>query len=265
MKVTVQTTTEEAYRWALANADAVELLSPQSIRDRLRHLSRPIYQIYTQTLVDIVCEKANEIEESWIFETAYIGTREINKAVFEELKRRKKTDVIVRVSIHEAMEAPGDYLGEFINTETLEITDSFGWKTSAWASKLINVKNVIIKNTDIEDATWLQKMKRLRSLELVSSPIKDLSMLSDHNNIFILSLIDLKITDISFIEQYKKMEFLDLVGCPIKDYSPLLRIPPLRQLRIDEDVANALDMDVLLKHQPNTEVIKKDDFYFYNY
>ena len=254
VKVFVRTTRDEAFRWALANADAVELIYPQDIRDSLRRIGNPIHYAYTKTLTDIAREKASEIEESWIFETAYIGEEKTTKAVCEELKRRNKTDVVVRITIHEAMEEPGEYYGEFINTEVLEITDSFGCKNPTWASKLTNINKVEISHTYMENVSWLKDLKNLRWLELHLSPIKDLSVLSDHKRIHILSLCDLEITDISFIEQYQRLKFLDVVGCPIKDYTPILRIPPLEQLMIDEDVVESLGMDAIVQHHPNASI-----------
>ena len=96
--------------------------------------------------------------------------------------------------------------------------------------------------------------RKLRWLELHLSPIKDLSVLSDHKYIHILSLSDLEITDISFIEQYQRLKFLDVVGCPIKDYTPILRIPPLEELMIDEDGVESLGMDALVKHHPDAKI-----------
>ena len=78
--------------------------------------------------------------------------------------------------------------------------------------------------------------------------------MSDHKRIHILSLCDLEITDISFIEQYQRLKFLDIVGCPIKDYTPILRIPPLEQLMIDEDVVESLGMDAIVQHHPNASI-----------
>ena len=254
VKVFVRTTRDEAFRWALANADAVELIYPQDIRDKLRRIGNPIRYTYTKTLTDIAREKAGEIEESGIFETAYIGEEKTTKAVCEELKRRNKTDVVVRITIHEAMEEPGEYYGEFINTETLEITDSFGCKNPTWASKLTNINKVAISHTHMENVSWLKDLRKLRWLELHLSPIKDLSVLSDHKYIHILSLSDLEITDISFIEQYQRLIILDVIGCPIKDYTPILRIPPLERLVIDEDVVESLGMDALVKHHPDAEI-----------
>ena len=48
---------------------------------------------------------------------------------------------------------------------------------------------------------------------------------------------------------------LIVVGCPIKDYSPLLKIPPLHHLEIDEKVVEALGMENIKKHHPNAEII----------
>ena len=125
---------------------------------------------------------------------------------------------------------------------------------ATWASKLTNINKVEISHTFMEDVSWLKNLRKLRWLELHLSPIKDLSVLSDHKYIHILSLCDLEITDISFIEQYQRLKFLDVVGCPIKDYTPILRIPPLEQLIIDEDVVESLGMDALVKHHPDAEI-----------
>ena len=101
-------------------------------------------------------------------------------------------------------------------------------------------------------------MKKLSHVELTESPIADLSVLSAQKDIFNLTLTDLEISDIGFIENFRCLMDLVLVRCPIKDYSPLLRIPPLKYLEIDENAVAALGMENIKRHHIGADIVVTD-------
>ena len=102
-------------------------------------------------------------------------------------------------------------------------------------------------------------MKKLQSIVLEQSPVSDLSVLHDKEDITGIELVDTAISDIKFIERYQYLRRLILIGCPIKDYSPLLRIPPLMYLEVDEKVVGALGIENIKKQHPEAKIIVKQN------
>ena len=124
-----------------------------------------------------------------------------------------------------------------------------------WASKLTKVVSLAIHETQISDASWLKVMEGLGFVEITNTPICDLSALSEHKRIRNLEINNTKVSDISFIEGYKHLKTLEIVGCPIDDYTPLIKIPPLDALGIDENAVEALGMESLVKRHPNANIV----------
>ena len=259
VKVFVRTTRDEAFRWALANADVAELVSPSDIRYRLRRIADPMKRTYVKTMADKVRRNVDWICETGTFNfTPTVGEQPIGEELayesFKLLDAEKNNGVVNDIAIWNVDVEEADFLGNFKNAVWLDIKNST-IKDTAWISQLTELLGLSIVSTSIDNVSWLGKTLKLQGLELQESPIADLSVLSEHKDIFQLIINEIKITDISFIEKYECLQHLVLIGCPISDYSPLLRIPPLNHLEVDEKAVAALGMDNLVKHHPNAEII----------
>ena len=247
--VQVKTTAEEAFRWALANADAVELSSTQDIRNRLGRIAKPIYQLYTHTLPDKVRENLDYIYQKGTFRITDYITKDIAYATFNELVRRKNTGAVNAIFIGTDIGEQEAYLNNFINARSLRLNFVPECEDISWASKLINIESLEICKTQIEDVSCLKEMKKLKHLRIENSPVSDLSMLSEHINICDIHLINTNVYDISFIENYQHLTWLYLVGSPIKTHSSLLKLPcRLKSLDIDEHIACKIDIDQIKQH-----------------
>ena len=239
VEVKVMTTKEEAFRWALANADAVELVSPQDVRDRLGRIADPIYQIYTQTLLDKVRENIDYIVKEGWFKIAYSVDENTAMATFKELKRCNRTGMVDKIYFAKDNYEPENYLGLFTNTKDLRIYRSPQCKNLSWAANFTGLETLHLTETQVDDVSWLKDMRELKWLEIFDSPVCDLSMLRDHAAIHTLRLQGTNIKDISFIENYQRLDWLTLIDCPIEDYSPLFTTQSrLKYLEIDK---NALE------------------------
>ena len=251
IRVNVTTSEEEAFRWALANADVVELVYPQDIRDRLGRIADPIHKTYARTLVDRVRENIDYIRETGMFKITMNIDEDTAFETFKELEKQGEIDIVDKIHIAKLEGETGDYFGDFVNAKVLNVVFSPNCTNIMWASKLTKVVSLAIHETQISDASWLKVMEGLGFVEITNTPICDLSALSEHKRIRNLELNNTKVSDISFIEGYKHLKILEIVGCPIDDYTPLLKIPPLDVLRIDEKAVEALGMEALVKHHPD--------------
>ena len=222
VSVNVRTSEEEAFRWALANADAVELVSPQYIRDRLGRIANPVYELYTQTIPDKVRANYDYVLSEGTFKISYKVDQDTANETYKELVKTGKIDVVDNVGVagNDICEL-GDYFGDFINAKRLYLSTP-ELKSVSWASRLVNLKELELKNMSISDTSWMKDLKKLRQIYFVESPISDLSVLSEHEDIWYIDISGTEVSDISFIEKYKKLDFLNIVMCPIEDYSPLV-------------------------------------------
>ena len=271
VKVFVRTTYEEAFYWALANADAVELIYPLDLRYRLRRIAAPIQRSYVTTTDDQIRENVDRICESGefnlirypedvpiyesgsFFSTPFHIGEELAYESFKVLSKEGKLDVVDNITIWHNDADKANYLGLFKNTIRVEIANS-PCKNPEWISGISGLSGISIDSTSIEDVCWLKEATKLQNVILRNSPISDLSVLREHEEISALELINIDISDISFIENFQRLYWLTVKGCPIRDYSPLLKIPALQHLEIDEKVVEALGIENIRKHHPNADI-----------
>lgn len=247
VKFMVRTTRKEAFRWALANADAVELVGPQDIRDKLRRIAAPIHKAYASTLEDQVQYNVDRICGKGKFCINSVIDEEVAYKSFQMLKKSGATGAVHEMIIQSCSVDDKEYLSCFSSTRWLRVEFSPS-KELGWASDLSEVVNLQINKTSLEDASWLKNMKKLKSVRITRSPLGDLSALKDHEHIMLLDISNTKVGDISFIEKYEHLQRLDIYGCPIEDYSVLLKIPPLLFLTVDERAVDEIGMDKLKAH-----------------
>ena len=265
VRVDVRTTADEAFMWALANAEFVELVSPQAIRDRLARIADPIYQLYTQSLSDKVRKNIDLV----IKEGAFNISRDVDEATayktYQELSKRGKLDAVkgIKISGIDAFDN-GDYLSEFINTTRLSVASS-ECKSFSWAKQLVNMEIIDMMMMQIDDTSWMKEMKKLKRLHLSESSVSDLSVLSEHKHIDYIDIGGTEVSDISFIENYENLTSLNIVRCPIEDYSPLLTTKSrLKSLEIDEDSLQAIGEENVRAHHIgiNIKVYKNNPFWW---
>jgi predicted DNA-binding transcriptional regulator YafY len=258
VEVTVQTTTEEAYRWALANADAVELVSPQSIRDRIARISDPIYQLYTQSITDKVRENYDYVINTGTFKISYKVDESTAAETYKELAKRGKLGVVDNVgAAGDDIYELGDYFGDFINAKRLCLR-THQLENISWASRLVNLEKIDFTEIHIDDTSWMKNLKKLKQVVFIESTISDLSVLSDHEDIYYLDISGTDVRDISFIEKYHKLDYLNIVACPIEDYSPLLTMQSrLRCLEIDERALEKIGEDRIRKRHIGISIIPR--------
>ncbi len=252
VSVQVRTTVEEAFRWALANADAVEIVHPHNLRHKLRQIATPIHKIYVKTMADKVQANIERVSATGTFKIDKHINKEIAVKTYKALCDGSK-DVVDEIKIYDVNADQTEYAGDFSSAKWLDITKS-QCISPKWIAKLTELVNIHISMTSISDVTWLSELKKMKVIRLVESPISDLSVLREHQNILHLELRDLDIRDISFIENQPRILNLRLLGCPVDDYSPLLRMRPLDYLEIDEKAVAAVGMDNLVKHHPDAVI-----------
>ena len=248
VSVQVRTTIEEAFRWALANADVVEVTS-QNIRDKIARIVEPIYQLYTQTLSDKVRENIDYVLKEGTFKISYKIDAGTAYATYKELAKTGSLGVVDNMGIAGENIYDGvDYLGDFINTKRLTILAP-QINNMTWAAKLVNVETLKLTSSQVDDASWMEEMKKLKRLYLTESSFSDLSVLREHKEIDDLDISGTNVSDISFIEDFRKLTQLNIATCPIEDYSPLFTTKShLKYLEIDKKALEKIGEENIRNH-----------------
>ena len=261
VKFTVKTTRDEAFRWALANADAVELVYPPDLRHKLRRIATPIHNTYIKTVGDKVQENIDFIYATGMFKITMNVDESIALETFNELNRTGNTGIVDKIHVGKTDHELGDYFGSFSKARCLKIAYAPKCQNIDWAGKLTEVSRLDLIRTNVKNVSWLKAMPKLRYVEISETPISDLSVLKNHKHILYLDFSNTLVKDISFIEGYEHLGKLVINGCPIEDFSPLLKIKPLDFLKIDEKTVEMIGMDNLVKHHPDAiiEVKQKID------
>ena len=264
VNVKVRTTREEAFRWALANADAVELVYPQENRDRIARIADPIYQLYTHSLPDKVRENLDNISKNGSFKISSEIDEDTAHQTYAELSEKGELELVTNINIA-GVKISGDidYMGDFVNAKRICMTSS-RCSDLSWASKLVNVSTLEFLNAKIDDTSWMRDLKKLMMVYLSASSIDDLSALSEHKNIDYLDISDTKVSDISFIEKYERLSYLNIVACPIEDYSPLLTTKAtLKSLEINESALEEIgEENIRNRHIGINITTRKDSPYW---
>lgn len=263
VNVQVRTTFEEAFRWALANADVVEITS-QDIRDKIARIADPIYQLYTQTLSDKVRENIDYVLKEGTFKISYKVDAETAYATYKELSKMGKLGVVDNMGISgEGTFDNLDYFGEFFNTEQL-IFRAPQIKGLTWAAKLVNVKELDMTGSQNKDVSWMKEMKNLRRIYLSESQVSDLSCLGEHKEIDVLNISGTNVSDISFIEDFPKLTQLHIAMCPISDYSPLFTTKShLKSLEIDKKTLEKIGEENIRNHHIGIDIKVTNDSPFW--
>jgi hypothetical protein len=241
------------------------------LRYRLRRIAAPIQRTYVTTKDDQIRENVDRICESGefnlirypedvpvyesgsFFSTPFHIGEELAYESFKVLSEEEKLDVVEHITIWHNDADKAKYLGFFKNTIRVEIANS-PCKNPEWISEISGLLGISIDSTSIENVCWLKWATKLQNVILKNSPISDLSVLRDHDEISGLELINIDISDIGFIEKFQHLYWLTVKGCPIRDYSPLLKIPALQHLEIDENVVESLGIENIRKHHPNADI-----------
>ena len=263
VRVDVRTSEEEAFRWALANADAVEITT-QAIRNKIARLSDPIYQLYTQTMPDKLRANFDYVLREGTFKISSMVDEDTAYETYEELANRGKLGAVDNIGIAgDDICDLEDYLGNFINAKRLYVFAP-QLKNLSWASRLVNIENLELTQMQIDDSLWMKTLKKLRRVYLIESSITDLSVLSEHEDIWYLDISDTNVSDISFIDKYQKLDYLNIVNCPIEDYSPLFTMQSrLHCLEIDERALEAIGEERIRERHIGIDIIPRKNSPFW--
>ena len=156
IKVEAKATEEDALRWCLENADAVELISPKHLRLKLLDITQALNKRYSKTEYDTEQEIYRKVISGADFLT-YGARTKFEEQTRKRVANEKTFDKVTKLKIKN--------LDKALPKEELE--------------KYINVEELVIDGNGVNDFSWIANLSALRKLTLINTSLKDGSVLAE--------------------------------------------------------------------------------------
>ena len=156
IKVEAKATEEDALRWCLENADAVELISPKHLRLKLLDITQALNKRYSKTEYDTEQEIYRKVISGADFLT-YGARTKFEEQTRKRVANEKTFDKVTKLKIKN--------LDKALLQEELE--------------KYINVEELVIDGNGVNDFSWIANLSALRKLTLINTSLKDGSVLAE--------------------------------------------------------------------------------------
>ena len=226
IKVEAKATEEDALRWVLENADAVELTYPEHLRLKLLDITQALNKRYSKTEYDTEQEIYRKVISGADFLTYGARTK------FEEQTRKR---VANEKTFGKVTKLKIKNLDKALPQEELE--------------KYINVEELVIDGNGVNDFSWIANLSALRKLTLINTSLKDGSVLAE-----IPQLDMLLINRNSNLESYDFLKTTRIgrlfVGRNGKaDVAALYELTSVDELVIEENLLFDIDVERIWKSQ----------------
>ena len=184
VKVAIFTGEEDAYLWALQNADCVEIVSPQPLRNRLRQTVSALQSTYIKNDTDKYYEAIENYKNSRAKVLWFSQIKAQNKIIYEDLSEARQIEL--RDTDITDISFIGYSKSKLINLKVLvicrcDITDI------SPAMVCPALENLAVEYTKVANIDCLRS-KKFESLSLVGNPIDDYSPLYEVQGLKHLSL-----------------------------------------------------------------------------
>ena len=171
VNVKAEATEDDALRWALENADAVELKSPEHLRLKLLELTKDLTTRYSKSPYDRQEEDYRKILTGEYFLTYGTRSTRVPSTKYEDemvkrISNEQAYDKVKKLKIQNSVTPISpDELKKYTNLEELVI-DGNGVNTFDWIVTLDSLKSITLINTTIERGDILTKFSHLDNLFL---------------------------------------------------------------------------------------------------
>lgn len=218
----VNTTDEEAIRFALQNGDVVELLNPE-LRERVLHIAEAMEKRHTRS----ECDRERKVYQSVISGDEFLkltSPDEPDKKALLRIEKEKAYDKVKKLHIGYSKEPiPVSELGMYTN-----------------------VHEMVIEGTGVADFSWIKKLASLRRLTLTQTGIENGDVLAKIPQLDLLFLNgNYSLSDYSFLKNMKITNLYIGNNGRKADVSALYDLKYVNNLIIEENLLFDLDVERL--------------------
>lgn len=204
----LQVNEDDMFYWALQYGTIVEVLEPQSLRDRIRIAVEEMAMRYLQNDGDR-------------YEEAVSASDRANELVLEGIDISKRNK-------HEKL----------INLRSITLSDNNVSDISFVEKSKRTLHIFTVRNNPIKDISCLKNIYCLRKLDLDTTGVEDISPLAETGTLHYLRIANSPVTSFSAFAGYRQLEDLSLEYTGVTDFSFLKELPRLKELTVytDKDV-----------------------------
>ena len=223
IKVEAKATEEDALRWVLENADAVELTYPEHLRLKLLDITQALNKRYSKTEYDTEQEIYRKVISGADFLT-YGARTKFEEQTRKRVANEKTFDKVTKLKI--------ENLDKALPQEELE--------------KYVNVEELVIEGNGVNDFSWIANLSALRKLTLINTSIKNGDVLADIPQLDLLFLNrNRSLSDYSFLKEMK-IASLFIGNNGNADISALYDLKAVNCLVVEEKLLFGLDVERLI-------------------
>ena len=171
VRIEVDATEDDAFRWALRNAEVVEIERPMHLRLKLLEIAQNMSTRYSRSSYDREQKHYHEVitgEEFLTLGSAVVhgGKTTYQDSIYKRISKERAYSKIEKLKIQNT-ETPisKEELEKYINVEELVI-DGNGFSDFSWIASLPSLRCLTLKNTTIESGDMLSKIPHLDVLFL---------------------------------------------------------------------------------------------------
>ena len=222
IKVEAKATEEDALRWVLENADAVELISPKRLRLKLLDITQALNKRYSKTEYDTAQDIYRKVISGKDYLTYGVKTK-FEEETLKRVSNEKTFDKVTKLKIQN-LETP-------IPVSELE--------------KYTNVEELVIDGNGVVDFSWINKLSSLRRLTLIDTSITNANALAGISQLDLLFLNrNRALENYEFIKNMKVGSLF--IGRNGKaDISALYDLKSVEELVIEENLLFDIDVERL--------------------
>lgn len=230
--ITCRATEDELVEIGLRNNSGIEVVSPQSVRDKIRKAIDNMAGVYSKTDTDEYNDKFGGNEQ-------YTVLTLDNVQVKDRHEHEKQTKLRNAIFSHNGI-SDFAFLGNNAALRDLTIIDN-PVSDLAGIAALKNLVSLHVEKTEITDLSFLKKNKRLETLTVIDCPVCELPDMATLPELWRLELENVRVKDLDFLIG-SEVNDLTLLNMPAVDMTTLIGVDNIAKLTIDDTLIGREDV-----------------------
>jgi hypothetical protein len=108
------------------------------------------------------------------------------------------------------------------------------WKNISFVGSLLNLEELTLTSTLVNDFSPLRGLPALKRLNLVDGTVSDLTTLRNLPSLRVLSIDQTPLSDLTIVKEFPDIRELYLLNTPVADLTPLEDLPSLETIHVEK-------------------------------
>lgn len=243
----LQVNEDDMFYWALQYGTIVEVLEPQSLRDRIRIAVEEMAMRYLQNDGDR-------------YEEAVSSSDRANELVLEgiDISKRNKHEKLINlrsITLSDNNVSDISFVEKSKRTLHILTVRNNPIKDISCLKNIYCLRKLDLDTTGVEDISPLAKTGTLHYLRIANSPVTSLNAFVGNRQLECLSLEYTGVTDLSFLKDLPRLKELTIYTDKDVDETVFYELKGLTKLSLSKNLKEKLDEPRVLKNNPELKCI----------